>query len=81
MLESYTFAEVIVDNKKKLLINLVLVLAVATIGATLMMGVHTGGTFWLKFLLYLIFFASISSPAIFAPNSSCTSMLRLRKRS
>ena len=80
MLESYAFAEVIVDNKKRLLMNLMLVLAVAAIGATLTMGVHSGGTFWLKFLLYLVF-ALISSPAIFAPNSSCTSMLRLRKRS
>jgi len=47
-----------------------------------MMGVDLGGTRWLKFILYVVFFASISSPAVFSSRYSCSGMLRgLRKRS
>jgi hypothetical protein len=70
------------DNKNRLLINIVGVLSVSLIGAILMMGLDLGGTRWLKFLLYVIFFASISSPALFSSRTSCSVMLRrLRKRS
>ena len=69
-------------NTKRLLINIGGILAVSIIGAILMMGVDPGGTRWLKFILYAIFFASISSPAVFSSRYSCSGMLRrLRKRS
>ena len=70
------------DNKKGILINIGGILVVSIIGAILMMGVDLGGTRWLKFILYVIFFASISSPAVFSSRYSCSGMLRrLRKRS
>lgn len=70
------------DNTKRLLINLGCILAISIIGAILMMGVDPGGTRWLKFILYVIFFASISSPAVFSSRYSCSAMVRrLRKRS
>ncbi len=70
------------DNTKRLLINIGGILAVSIIGAILMMGVDPRGTRWLKFILYVIFFASISSPAVFSSRYSCSGMLRrLRKRS
>jgi hypothetical protein len=70
------------DNKNRLLIDIVGVLAVSFIGAILMMGLDPGGTRWLKFLLYIVFFVSISSPAVFSSRYSCSTMLRrLRKRS
>jgi hypothetical protein len=69
-------------NTKRPLINIGGILAVSIIGAILMMGVDLGGTRWLKFILYVIFFASISSPAVFSSRHSCSGMLRrLRKRS
>lgn len=69
-------------NTKKLLVNIAGVLAVSIIGAILMIGVDLGGTRWLKFVLYLFFFASITSPAVFSSHYSCSSMLRrLRRRS
>jgi hypothetical protein len=71
-----------VDNRKRFLVNIAGILAFSIIGAILMMGVDLGGTRWLKFILYVLFFASISSPAIFSSHYSCSSMLRrLRKRS
>ncbi|MEK6299527.1 MAG: hypothetical protein AABO41_02300 [Acidobacteriota bacterium] len=70
------------DNKKRLLKNAGGILAFAIIGAMLMMGVDLGGTRWLKFILYVVFCASISSPAVFSSRYSCSGMLRrLRKRS
>jgi hypothetical protein len=70
------------DIKNRLLINIGGILAVSIIGAILMMGVDLGGTRWLKFILYVVFFASISSPAVFSSRYSCSGMLRrLRKRS
>ncbi|MFY9555118.1 MAG: hypothetical protein WAV20_17495 [Blastocatellia bacterium] len=69
------------DNKRKLL-NIAGLLAVAIVGAMLMMGFDQGGSRWLKFFLYVIFFVSISSPAVFSSHYSCSAMLRrLRKRS
>lgn len=68
-------------NTKRLLINTAGVLAFSIIGAILMMAVDPGGTRWLKFFLYVLFFASISSPAVFSSQSSCSSVMRrLRKR-
>lgn len=70
------------DNKNRLLTNIVGVLLVSVFGAMLMIGLDPGGTRWLKFILYVIFFASISSPAIFSSRNSCSIVLRrLRKRS
>ena len=70
------------DNKNRLLTNIVGVLLASVFGAILMIGLDPGGTRWLKFILYVIFFASISSPAIFSSRNSCSLMLRrLRKRS
>ena len=70
------------ENKNRLLINIVGILVVSIIGAILMMGLDLGGTRWLKFILYVFFFASISSPSVFSSRFSCSGMLRyLRKRS
>ena len=70
------------DNTKRLLVNIGGILVVSIIGAMLMIGVDPGGTRWLKFILYVVFFASISSPAVFSSSYSCSAMLRrLRKRS
>ena len=70
------------ENRKRLLTNIGGVLAFSFIGAILMMGVDPGGARWLKFVLYVIFFASISSPAVFSSRYSCSVMLRRpRKRS
>jgi hypothetical protein len=81
MLESRRLeSECIMNDTKKLLVNICGVLAVSIIGAILMMGVDLGGTRWLKFFLYVLFFGSISSPAVFSSHTSCSSMLRrLRK--
>jgi len=69
-------------NTKRLLLNIAGVLTFSIIGAILMMGVDLDGTGWLKFILYILFFASISSPALFSSQLSCSSMFhRLRKRS
>jgi hypothetical protein len=70
------------DNTKRLFINMGGILAVSIIGAVLMMGLDLGGTRWLKFILYVAFFCSISSPAVFSSRYSCSGMLRrLRRRS
>jgi len=46
----------------------------------LTIGLDLGGTRRLKFVLYLAFFASISSSAVFSSRLSCSGMLRrLRK--
>ena len=64
------------DNGLRLLINIVAVLASSIAGALLMMTLDGGGTHWQKFVLYVLFFASISSPAFFSPRYSCSVMLR-----
>ena len=67
-------------NTKGLLRNIAGALAYSIIGAILMMALDPGGTRWLKFILYVLFFASVS-PAVFSSHLSCSSMLRrLRKR-
>jgi len=69
-----------VDKAKRLFINVVGILVFSIIGALLAMGLDLGGTRWLKFMLYVAFFASISSPAVFSSRLSCSAMLRrLRK--
>lgn len=68
------------DNRKRLFINLAGILAFSIIGTLLTTGLDLGGTRWLKFVLYLAFFASISSSAVFSSRLSCSGMLRrLRK--
>ena len=68
------------NNSKKFLINVAIVLAASVVGALLMTGLD-GGTRWIKFIGYVIFFASIISPSVLFPNSSCSIMSRLRRRS
>lgn len=70
------------NNNKRMVINISGILVVSIVGAILITGVDLGGTRWLKFILYVVFFASISSPAIVSSRYSCSVMLRrLRKRS
>jgi hypothetical protein len=57
------------DNTKRLLVNIGGILVVSIIGAILMIGVDLGGTRRLKFILYAILLASISS------RYSCSGML------
>lgn len=68
------------NNKKKLMINVAWVLAISIVGAILMMVVDLGGTRWLKFVLYMIFFASLSSSGLFSSRFSCN-LSRFWKRS
>ena len=69
-------------NAKRFAVNVAGALLVTVIGAILMMGLDLGGTRWLKFILYVLFFASISSPAVFSSRYSCSLVMhRLRKRS
>lgn len=71
-----------VNNAKNRMINIIIALAVAVIGAILMMGFDLGGTRWLRFVAYIVFFLSISSSLLFSSSSSCRSMFsRLRRRS
>ena len=84
VLESFRFdcGRCAMDNTKRLVVNIGGILVVSIIGAILMMGVDLGATRWLKLILYVIFFASISSPTVFSSRYSCSGMLRpLRKRS
>lgn len=69
------------DKKGKLFTNAGDVLAFSVIGATLMMGVDLGGARWLTFILYVLFFGTIASPAVSSSRYSCSGMLRLRSRS
>jgi hypothetical protein len=69
------------NNNKRFIINIACILAISIIGATLVMGLDLGGTRWLKFVLYLIFFAALSSSALFSSIYSCSLSSRLRKRS
>lgn len=69
------------EHRKGFVINLVMMLAVSAVGALFVTGVDVGGTTWIKFIAYVIFFASILSPSILISNSSCSIMSRLRRRS
>jgi hypothetical protein len=68
-------------NTNRFLIKLAIVLAASVVGGLLMTGLDAGGTRWIKFIGYVIFFASIISPSVLFPNSSCSIMSRLRRRS
>lgn len=66
----------------RLLVNIATVLTISIVGASLMMRFDLGGTRWLKFILYLAFFASMSSTALFSSRYSCSGVLGwLRRRS
>lgn len=67
------------ENRKKP-VTIAGVLTVSSIGAVMMMGVDLEGTRWLKFVLYLLFLASISIPAVFSSSFSYSSMLRRPRR-
>jgi hypothetical protein len=69
-----------VNNTKNRMINLGIALVIAVMGAILMMGVDLGGTRWLKFVLYVCFFLSISSPLFFSSSLSCSMFSRSSKR-
>jgi hypothetical protein len=61
--------------------SLLTMLVFSVLGAFLMLGVDKGGTVWLKFFLYVIFFLSIAGPAFVYSNKSCTAWLgRFLKR-
>jgi hypothetical protein len=69
------------DNTNRLLIHISAILGVSIIGAILAIGIDPGGTRWLEFIPYVIFFATISSPALLSSRYSCSEMLlRLRSR-
>jgi hypothetical protein len=68
-------------NQENIPRRLALVLLLAVVGAALMLLFDGGGTRWLKFLLYIIFFTSIFSPSLFVSSSSCGFLARMRKRS
>ena len=70
------------NRSKYFIINVALILAFAVIGSAFMMAFDQGGTRWLKFVLYMGFFASLFSPFLFSSSSSCSLFFsRLRKRS
>ncbi len=76
------FGRFVMDNTKRLVVNIVGILGASIIGAILTMGIDLGGTRWLKFILYVVFFGAISSPALISSRHSCSEMLRrLRNRS
>jgi hypothetical protein len=52
--------------------RVVMVFVLALSGAGLMISVDRGGTVWLKFVLYAIFFFAIFFAAVFSPASSCS---------
>jgi hypothetical protein len=70
----------VMDNTKKLLINIGGVLVFSVIGALLVMAVDPGGTRWLKFILYLVFFASFSSLAVRSSSYSCSGTLPILRK-
>jgi hypothetical protein len=68
-------------NPTRFLIKLAIVIASSVVGALLMTGLDVGGTPWIKFIGYVIFFASIVSPSVLFSASSCSFTSRLRRRS
>jgi len=70
-----------VNGTKRLLVNVAAILAISIGCSSLMMRVDLGGTRWLKFILYLVFFASISVSALFSSRYSCSMLGWLRRRS
>jgi hypothetical protein len=68
-------------NPNRFLVKLAIVIAFSVVGALLMTGLDVGGMRWIKFIGYVIFFASIVSPSVLFPNSRCSFTSRLRRRS
>jgi hypothetical protein len=69
-------------NSRQSIGSFIIILVISLLGSFLMLGVDKDGTVWLKFLLYVMFFLSITGPALFYSNKSCTAWLgRWRKRS
>lgn len=61
--------------------SFITILVISMVGAFFMLSVDKGGTVWLKFFLYVMFFLSITAPALFYSNGSCTAWIgRLLKR-
>jgi hypothetical protein len=53
----------------------------ALVGAVLMILVDNGGTVWLKFALYAVFFSAIFLAAVLSPVKSCEwSFLRRHRK-
>lgn len=70
----------IVNRPNNLLANVLVILGVSILGATLMLVFDDGGTRWLKFILYMVMFASIFSPFLFSSRFSCSFLMgRSRK--
>jgi hypothetical protein len=53
------------------LLTAAIVFAMALVGATLMIIVDSGGTVWLKFALYAIFFGAVFLAAVLSPIQGC----------
>jgi len=51
-------------------------IALALVGAVLMILVDSGGTAWLKFALYAIFFFAMFFAGLLSPVKSCGSLFR-----
>lgn len=69
------------NTSKQLVGSFIAILVFSMLGAFLMLGVDKGGTVWLKFFLYVIFFLSITAPAFSYSNKSCAAWLgRFLKR-
>lgn len=68
-------------NPNRFLVKLAIVAAASVVGALLMTGLDVGGMRWIKFIGYVILFASIFSPSVLFSDSSCSFASRLRRRS
>jgi hypothetical protein len=60
------------DNRKRLFINIGAIVLFSAVCAFVVVQFDNGGTRWLKFVLYLFFFASISSASLFSSNNFCS---------
>ena len=63
------------NRPNNLLARALIILGVAILGATLMVGLDGGETRWLKFLLYFVMFFSIFSPSLFSSRFSCSFLM------
>jgi hypothetical protein len=59
-------------KSKQSIESLITLLIASILAALLMLGVDKGRTVWLKFFLYVMFFLSITMPAVFYSGASCT---------
>ena len=65
----------------RLILKAAIVFALALVGAALMITVDGGGTVWLKFALYSVFFVAIFLAAVFSPSvSRCCGWLSFRRQ-